>query len=774
MKKLLTVVLILLLAVTIFIGCRLIYSYIQVKKAYDTYITITQDASERIESYLVDGEIAIEDLDHVLEEVHQYAKELYVCGDITNYSYQQGDSCVYMEIDGWLGMIYEVPVKDFLAGGTDGISIVTVEPYASDFDVWANYLMSGANGPDEAAELVERAFSKFSFSDDLEDTKVTVESVRNWPNHSIIIWVGHGTHSSREDNPDFAGSCIAVRDDTADPQTLVKYRREIASDAIYISSAGTLCLTPVFFDKHMPDDALKGNLVYISTCYSATDTKLAQSILNNGAIAFLGNTRETSQTYAFKMPYTFFKALTPDKDGGYIRSVNEALTYAKAKHGDADWRAGSQVEITTLYDFTLPEMIPLMGEVFDVSSDFSLSIYGENNTLYDNYTLYITQARALNDCYLNNGENVELDDIIANCMDYRIVAKAEPELFSLTPGIYELAIIDNADIEKTQIITIQVLGETGSNTLSFDTNFGSASTEKQNNTATSAAETVSPKREKLLTQVNVYVEDNLSETYTLQYNENGQLSGAVVTASPDTANFSYTYDKGGCLLKANRGLVRGKYGDTDEYVYNNSEQLISHKYYWGGGNIPYRQSDYEYDKQGNLISEICLNPNFDGSALETSLIYSYTYVYDDYGQVVEKQCYVDWIDSDFDMVTEYGEYLYSEYVAVTRYSYDSMGRVQSVCSADVPKTLCNPYGNPDLEWDDQTFYNYDYAPLVLEQSSNGKFVVQIRDSVGKIIWSQYLGDNSLNIDAEGYIIGSTDTYNEYRYELIYGKELNAD
>lgn len=479
MKKVFKVVLVVALVITVYFAYHIIYSYTQVKAAYDVYNKLTQNMDEIVEPYLVDGMVAVEELDSVLEEVSEYAEDLYAQGDITNYSYQQGDSCVYMEIDGWLGMVYDVPVKDFLSGDSDGISIVTMEPYASDFGVWANYVMSGTHGPDEAAELIESAYHSFSFSTDLEDSAVTVESVKQWPSHSIIIWMGHGGHSSRLDNPAFSGSYIAVRDDGTDPQTLFKYRKEIESGAIYVSSSGTLNLTPVFFEQYMPSNALEGSVVYISACYSAADSKLAQSILDNGAIAYLGNTTLTTQGYGFKMPYAFFEALTPPKDGGYIMSVTEALKYAKAKHGDSDWYANSQVGIAALYDFTLPEMIPLMGEVFDVSTDFKLSVYGGNKDLCDNYSVYITQARALNECYLSCGENVELDDVITHCMDYKTVTTANDVPISLTPGIYELALVDNTDIEKTQIITIQVLDETGSNTLSINTDFGSEMIDNQ-------------------------------------------------------------------------------------------------------------------------------------------------------------------------------------------------------------------------------------------------------------------------------------------------------
>ena len=272
----------------------------------------------------------------------------------------------------------------------------------------------------------------------------------------------------------------------------------------------------------------------------------------------------------------------------------------------------------------------------------------------------------------------------------------------------------------------------------------------------------------------MYWDDNLAHTYILQYNENRQLSGAVFTEFDGyTANFSFSYDKDGRLLVADRDDYWLYFGN-DEYVYNNSGQLISHKHYWGGGSIPYYQLDYEYDEQGILIGETHLDFNYGDDALEISSVYSYSYIFDSHGRVIEKQQHIAWTDSDGDGITKYGRYRSSEYVTVTRYLYDSLGRVQTVYSAYIPKSLCNPQGNPDLEWDDQTYYNYDYAPLVLVQSANGDSSVQIQDSAGKIIWSQSLGDNTLNTDAEGYILGSTDTYNAYRYELFYGDEIYDD
>ena len=157
-----------------------------------------------------------------------------------------------------------------------------------------------------------------------------------------------------------------------------------------------------------------------------------------------------------------------------------------------------------------------------------------------------------------------------------------------------------------------------------------------------------------------------------------------------------------------------------------------------------------------MVGETYLKPNNEDTIMEPSIEYSYLNIYDANGRVMERQSDTTWLGhSD------------SENVTVTRYSYDSKGRVQSVRSAEIPKTLCNPQGNPDLDWDDPTYYHYDYAPLVLIQSGD-RYTIELQDSVGQTIWSQYLGNDMLDIDAEGYIVGSTDTDNEKRCELIYG------
>lgn len=728
-KKIFSILVACLLVFGMFLGYRYIHSSIRVNLAYNKYQQVTQKIQEQIEPYLIDGMSTIDNVDNILAQVYQYAGEMYTQGVITNYSYSPGDSCVYMEIDGWFGMIYDVPVKDSLAGGSDEISIVTIEPYASDFDVWASYVASGAKGPDEAAKIIERAFDNFSFESNLEDNAVTVESVKNLPSHSIIIWIGHGSHSSRLDNPTFSGSCIAVQDDGTDLQTLLKYREEIGNGAIYVTSSGALCLTPIFFEQYMPSNALEGSVVYISACYSAADSKLAQSILNKGAIAYLGNTCATWQIYGFKMPYTFFEALTPTENSGYVMSIMEALTYAKAKHGDTDPRTHSQVAYAMLYDFTLPEMIPLMGEVFDVLPDFELSVYGENKALYDDYSLYITKARALGEYYLTYGENVNIDDIIAHCMDCKKTETADDVLLNLDPGIYELALVDNKNAENVQIITIQVLNETGSNTLSISTNFGSKIPEN-------TIEIGEP--QKLLTQVNGCHSNGDCEQYTFSYNESNLVvhySTDYYSVSGDRWHHEYDIDYNG-----NGQLTRyQEVGNVNPYLeqHYSADGVLTG---WSSWEYDSLQLDYtcEYDEQGRRIREFTNGISTD-------------YTYNEEGFLISSSTNTEWGDM--------------KGTTVSTYSYDTERRlIQMVSTSD---------------WDgyiqsETIKYGYEYEPFVLRETCyDGTYsYTDLLHLSGELSpYAEIHVDESASFEVmDGYLIKISGK--DYSYEFFYNGETD--
>lgn len=278
--------------------------------------------------------------------------------------------------------------------------------------------------------------------------------------------------------------------------------------------------------------------------------------------------------------------------------------------------------------------------------------------------------------------------------------------------------------------------------------------------------------DKQLSQLNVYMNGSLYRSYTLQYNNDQQLSGATFKEFTGeegfTANFTYTYDSAGRLLEADRDDLWLYFGN-DMYVYNDAGLLVNHQFYWGRTDYPYRQSEYEYDSQGNLISETEFALNYDSTRLEPVCVRTYQYLYDDLGRISEKHGYIAWIDGDFTMTTKYGSYPYSQYISVTRYEYDADGRILLILETEIPSDQFSPLGNPHLvqDYPNATLYDYDYPPFVLTSHSGDAFTLYLCDSAGTVVWQQYLGDGEIVTDKDGYIVQVTTSSDSFSYELIY-------
>lgn len=318
-----------------------------------------------------DGFVTKDQLPALLNEVEAYAKSLYNKGIVSEYD--ANDTCVYLKIGGWLGFVYDPPMENLLSGGGE-VSLVTLEPMASEF--YPYYLLAGAKGPDEAAKLIEKTFgSNFSFTGNYDNAEVTLDTVKNLPSNSVVIWFGHGNYL------DQLGSILFLGTKKWDPATILLYQKEFSNDALLTNGKGQFYITPVFFEKYMPKDALRDSLVYLATCSSFADSRLPQSILNHGARAVLGNSTIVEATYDFKMLYSFFERMSMTAEDGSYYTISQALAYAKKENGDHDdyfLGAGSKVLAAYRDDFALPDMLQdaernISGKVIDANANAPLS-----------------------------------------------------------------------------------------------------------------------------------------------------------------------------------------------------------------------------------------------------------------------------------------------------------------------------------------------------------------------------------------------------------------
>ena len=436
----------------------------QIKISYQNYVNISKEINDYEANFTdTNGYVDVDRVDALLKEMAVFAKQLYKKGKITDYSYRDGDSCVYMEIDGWLGILYDPPIEGYLSSGQE-IEIITLEPFASEIATFIPYVASGSEGPDEGAELIAKYMNGFSFSHNLDDEEVTMETIKNLPNHSIILLTSHGKFMSE------FGSVFSVGK-TKGQMLSYELSMAINDGAVHLTPKGHVCITPKFFDLYLQDGHLDGSVVYINSCSSMTDTRLAESIINKGALAVIGNTDEVRMTYAFNALYQFVEGLTPVATGSYCKSVYEAYEYA-AKIFSVDRWKGSQLSMCYEYDFSLPEMIALKDGTYDIKENGVIRVIDTDGNPCKNYTMYIAKASKLNGRYLENGADVTPEEVILYADETRTVNSKLPQKLNLDPGIYEIAFRQDDNLDDMVVHTFQVFEDKGNRSISVQIGFG--------------------------------------------------------------------------------------------------------------------------------------------------------------------------------------------------------------------------------------------------------------------------------------------------------------
>lgn len=353
----------------------------EIVEAYSVLTKIEDGASAIEKGYLDnDGFVDPEQMDGLLEEINEYAASLYEEGVITDYRYQSGDTCVYIEVDGWLGCLYDPPLDGVLSGGAEKPQIVTLESVHAPL----MFALAGFRGPDDTARMIEEKDPSFTFSANYDKGDVTIETIQNLPQNSVIIWAGHGAYNSEFGSALCLGgmSDSSTKGPSANYQSMMLLHREELQDKAVLSTMnGGFCVTSKFFEQYMPKNALYGDVVYLGACssyYCATyegyeDSRLVDSILGLGASVVLGNTYVVSPIYSYKMTDSFFEGLAEPMDDGALRTVEEALAYAKEKNGKEDAINKSEVFAKCAEgkeDFRLSDM-PQNAQVEDADQTYS-------------------------------------------------------------------------------------------------------------------------------------------------------------------------------------------------------------------------------------------------------------------------------------------------------------------------------------------------------------------------------------------------------------------
>ncbi len=308
------------------------------EQLYSDYTEINDDAIQAEEKYITDGFVAPENIQTVLDEVEEIAKDYKSEGIIK--SYERQSTSIYFEFNNGIGYLYTPTVKELLSGDEVG-KILTVEPYATSSDFVGNYLISGKS-PDKMADKISNILpDSYSFSDEDNWDTFSFEQTEELGDHKIILWYGHGGYVSKY------GSVLGTSIPIKDQSSLLLYQLELSNGEMIL---GKDCfnVSPAYFEKHIADNSLQGSMVFLGACQSAMDNRLADVFIKKGASLVVGNSETIRIRYMLYMMDDFISALTNQYDDGTYWTAEDALAYAKEENGDSDsefWAYGAEVKL---------------------------------------------------------------------------------------------------------------------------------------------------------------------------------------------------------------------------------------------------------------------------------------------------------------------------------------------------------------------------------------------------------------------------------------------
>ncbi len=250
--------------------------------------------------------------------------------------FEHSDSCLTFELESGAVYIYAPSIDGCDAG--DGkaspsmpvadfeFQISTYQPCLSGYSGLDNYMQY----PDTGAMIIDNEFDTYAFSDDFnyDDGEVNVSGLFDFQKSNVILWHGHGCCS------DSYGSLMVI----GIPRTTQtdKTYHSLIEKGIFLLGDDCYFVGADFFDIALSDGSMDNSIVYLGSCSSGEDERLANVLLEKGAAAVYANSDTIHTTYNLSMLLSVAEGLAKTDSDGLYYTVEAALEFAKDENGDHD------------------------------------------------------------------------------------------------------------------------------------------------------------------------------------------------------------------------------------------------------------------------------------------------------------------------------------------------------------------------------------------------------------------------------------------------------
>lgn len=247
------------------------------------------------------------------------------------YDYDEINNSVYIELKSGMTYLITPKIEGRLVGGTSN-EIITIAPDQTSFTTAMGQFFLGKNyySAEDTAKKIKQDFSdKFKYDKHFEDSKVTIETLKNLSSFKLLVWNGHGGYNEKKDIAALmtSTSIPKITSEIVSPYTADIKAGRIIKSASFFSKFSTLGITSKFVDKYFPEG--NNSIVYLGACYSLANDSLGKSFVLKGTGAVYGYNKSVAVDAEVEIRTKLFNDLcTFNEQTNNYNSVEEAY-YSK-------------------------------------------------------------------------------------------------------------------------------------------------------------------------------------------------------------------------------------------------------------------------------------------------------------------------------------------------------------------------------------------------------------------------------------------------------------
>lgn len=326
------------------------------EEEYNQYLDVRMKTIEIEDQYRNDeGYISYDNVNDILNNIEDYVKMLVSQGIVQDY--EKGDSDFYIKLNSGIGYVYTPEIYGVLNSGTDN-KIITLEPVKTSagvflstitttIDKWYNnFEYQGSYSVPTCANMVTECNDSYTYytemwpnqgnDDMLEDQEVTIESLKNLSDYSIVIWEGHGAYTEIIHSALCTSQQVSLFSEFEPYSLDIKQDRIIMTKGAWNTRLGSYYgITSKFIEKYY--EGKNNAIIYLGACQSGKDNVLANAFLSKGASAVYCYDETVSMEYEMIMRTLVFYGLTTKyHHGTEPYTTADALAYAQSICGTND------------------------------------------------------------------------------------------------------------------------------------------------------------------------------------------------------------------------------------------------------------------------------------------------------------------------------------------------------------------------------------------------------------------------------------------------------